>query len=201
MDLLVGSGLVGYAPRPADPQLANPGNVATCKMLSDTIYTYSIFVGGENSKCLSVLSGGQIDKHGNINSTRMSKEVFLSGSGGANDGINAREVVVVMPQSPSRLVNRVEYVTCPGDRVTALITTMGVFEKSEDSNELMLTGYFPELSGPTPEEKIKKIRENSACDFQVSSKVREVAPVTVEELVMLRMLDPEGHFIKDKHSP
>ena len=94
-----------------------------------------------------------------------------------------------------------EYVTCLGDRVTALITTMGVFEKSEDSNELMLTGYFPELSGPTPEEKIKKIRENSTCDFQVSSKVREVVPVTVEELVILRMLDPEGHFIKDKHSP
>ena len=72
-ELGTGNGQIGYTPVPGEPILASEAGVRRSKMLTDTIMMQGVFVGGENNKCLSILGAGQMDKHGNINSTKTSK--------------------------------------------------------------------------------------------------------------------------------
>ncbi len=52
-------------------------------------------------------------------------------------GVGADEVVVVATLAPRRTVEEVPYVTSPGDRVRALVTDLGTFERRE--GRLVLT--------------------------------------------------------------
>ena len=80
-NLLLGSGFWGYAPRPGDPSVLNLSTMATCKMMTDVVDAYGVLVGSDNSKCLAVIGGGEIDKNGNINSTKIPGRLYLAGSG------------------------------------------------------------------------------------------------------------------------
>jgi acyl CoA:acetate/3-ketoacid CoA transferase alpha subunit/acyl CoA:acetate/3-ketoacid CoA transferase beta subunit len=195
LDLILGSGLLGLAPRPGDPQLLiNIFNFPTYKMIGDIIDVYGVMVGGKYSRCLSILGAGQIDKFGNINSTKVSGDLYLTGAGGAGDAVNAPEVVVVTAQSARRYLDRVEYISCSGKNVTTVISDWGIFEKLSDG-ELTLTSYFPRL--PSREENIKKIKEICGWELKIAADLKEISPPTEEELIMLRLLDPEGLFTKD----
>jgi acyl CoA:acetate/3-ketoacid CoA transferase len=98
-NLLLGSGFWGYAPRPGDPSVLSISTMATCKMMTNVVDAYGVFVGSDNSKCLAVIGGAEIDKYGNINSTKIPGKLYLAGSGGGNDAVNAAEVMVVMNQT------------------------------------------------------------------------------------------------------
>ena len=66
--------------------LISPANMATAKMISDSLDLHGVGAGGINSRCLGVMGAGQIDKNGNINSTiirsRKGKDIYLAGAGG-----------------------------------------------------------------------------------------------------------------------
>ena len=195
VNIMAEVGFLGYTPRPGDPFIFNFGNLPTCKMLTDVENVLGIFVGSEGNRCLGLLGAGQIDKCGNINSTKISEKIYLTGSGGANDvASTACEVMAVVEQSRNRFVEGVPYITCRGDKVKILVSTMGVFEKLGDAPEFMLTQYFP-ISGLTPTETINRIRENCGWDLKVFPNITEVDAPTVKELVMLRLFDPRGNFI------
>ena len=137
-----------------------------------------------------------MDKFGNINSTMISEDVYLTGSGGANDvASGAKEVVLVMQQSARRFLEKVPYITAPGHRVTTLVSSMGVFEKLDNDAEFTLTKYFtnPDLS--SKEEAIKAIKENCGWDLKVSENLEQVAPPALEELRLLRIFDPNKYYI------
>lgn len=194
-ELIMGSGWYGYAPRPGDPWLFNPCNIATCKMIGEVTDAYGVWVGADN-QCLSVLGAGQIDKHGNINSTRITPELFLIGSGGSNDAANAKEVIVIAPQSAKRFVEKVSYITCPGQNVKTLVSTKGIFEKLGCDNDFSLTGCFS-----TPnirrDKEIEEIRKECGWQLKVSPNLSEIPAPDRDELLALRLLDPEGYFTKD----
>jgi glutaconate CoA-transferase subunit B len=66
------------------------------------------------------LGAAQVDRHGNINTTVIGPyaepTVRLPGSGGACEiAINAREVFVIMRQSPRSFVERIDFRTSPGN--------------------------------------------------------------------------------------
>jgi 3-oxoacid CoA-transferase subunit A len=159
-------------------------------MVTDTIITHGVFVGGETSKCLSVLGTGQIDKHGNINSTLTSDGQFLVGSGGANDSVNAREVIVILNQTKDRFQDSLSYITGSGNRVKKVISTMGVFKKSERASELYLAACFPDPNISGMKEQIKQIQDNCGWSLKVSDDIHEVQKPTPEELALLRRLLP-----------
>jgi acyl CoA:acetate/3-ketoacid CoA transferase beta subunit len=165
-------------------------------MISDVVNTYGIFIGGRQGNSISILSAAQIDKHGNLNSTRTSPESYLVGSGGSNDAVNAKEVLLMMPQSRDRLVDNVYYVTCPGNKARVLVTDMGIFQKLDD--EFILTNYFPSLAIASSEEAISQIRQNCGWELKISSEIAEVPPPSQEELLLLRTFDPQGHFTKGR---
>lgn len=196
VELALGSGMLGYVPRPSDPLVISVLNAGTAKMLTDASNMYGFIICGKNSKCLSVLGASQIDKYGNLNTTKVSRDMYLIGSGGSNDNASgASEVLAVVPQSEKRCVEKIDYITCPGKKVKTLITTMGVFEKG-GGEVFMLTGYFHNPRLHSPETLIEKVSENCGWELRFSKDMKKIPPPNEDELLTLRLLDPHGYLLK-----
>ncbi len=193
VEVMAEVGMVGYAPRPAEPFVFSFRNFPTCKMLTDIVHTMGIFMGGAENRCLGSLAAGQIDKHGNINSTIVPGALYITGSGGANDiTSSAREVVVTLAQSPARFVDKVPYVTAPGARVSTVVSDLGVFEKPEPLGELVLTGLVGE-GAEAP--RVAAARERCGWDLRVAPALRRFPPPTGDDLKLVRMFDPRRYFL------
>jgi acyl CoA:acetate/3-ketoacid CoA transferase alpha subunit len=193
VEVMAEVGMIGYLPRPAEPFVFGYRNLPTCKMLTDIVHTLGIFMGGAQNRCIGSLAAGQIDKHGNINSTVVPGALYITGSGGANDIASAaREVVVTLAQSPARFVDKVPYVTAPGARVTAVVSDLGVYEKGEPHGELVLTGVY----ATRPErEAVDAARAACGWELRVAPALRRVEPPTTEELRLMRVFDPHRYFL------
>lgn len=193
VEIMAETGMVGYLPRPAEPFVFSFRNFPSCKMLTDIIHTMGIFMGGGENRCLGSLAAGQIDKHGNINSTLVPGSLYITGSGGANDiTSSAREVVVTLAQSRNRFVDKVPYVTAPGARVSTVVSDLGVFAKREPHGELVLTGVL----GDGPERPlVEAARQRCGWELTVAPSLRRFEPPTADELRLIRMLDPRRYFL------
>lgn len=187
-ELGTGNGQIGYTPVRGESILASEAGVRSSKMLTDTVMMQGVFVGGANNKCLSILGAGQVDPFGNINSTKTSKGKFLVGSGGANDALNAREVILCLDQSKDRFVEKLPYVTGSGNAVTAVVSTMGVFRKSSPQGELHLAACFPSPHGRSLEERVKEIQNHCGWNLKTALVVEEAKRPSREELHLLRWL-------------
>lgn len=192
--LLAETGMYGYDPRPSDPFLTSYRNLPTCTLLTDVFEALGLHGCGGTNACAGAIGAGEIDRFGNVNSTRATTGDFLVGSGGANDIVTAAaETVVIAAQRVQTFVEKVSYVTSPGARIRCVISTLGRFEKL-DGKELVLTGYFP-AAGRNREEAVAEIRKRCGWDLQVAEKLEELAPASAEELAMLRVFDPERFFL------
>jgi len=109
------------------------------------------------------LGAAQIDRFGNLNSTVIGDysqpAVRLPGAGGAPEiATYAREVLIVMKQSPRSFVARLDFRTsagylegdgarrahgCPGGGPRAVITDFGVLRPDPHTQELELAGLYP----------------------------------------------------------
>ena len=194
IDLITGTGQVGFAPRPGDPFLMSLSNVMACKILTDSIELYGTFVGGANNRCLSVLGTAQIDQYGNLNTVKMG-DLYFIGVGGAGDAISACETLAVARQSRERFLERVDFVGCPGQSIKTLVTDLGVFQKLEGEETFTVTKYFAHPSVLGKEDRLREIKERCGWDLKVGEVLEEVLPPTSEELSILRSLDPERFFI------
>jgi glutaconate CoA-transferase subunit B len=112
------------------------------------------------------LGAAQIDRFGNLNSTVVGEyahpKVRLPGAGGAPEiATHAREVLVVMKQSPRSFVAHLDFRTscgyldgagarrasgCPGLGPRAVITDFGILRPHPESDELQLTSIYPNVS-------------------------------------------------------
>jgi len=188
IELITGNGLIGYSPLPGESVLSSEAGVRSAKILTDTVMTHGVFVGGRNSRCLSVLGAGQIDQFGNINSTKTSSGKFLVGSGGANDSVNAREVIVALKQSKDRFAEKLLFITGRGDAVTTVISTMGVFRKEKHGKTLRLEACFPGEWAPGIEEKIKAVESQCGWPLEKAQSIEEIAAPSTDELELLHWL-------------
>ncbi|MBU1671070.1 MAG: hypothetical protein KKF41_04205 [Actinobacteria bacterium] len=193
-DLIAEVGFFGYSPQPADPFIFNLRNVPQCTMLTDINDILGSLVGAPSNRCIGSLGAGQVDRRGNINSTAIpDMKLLLVGSGGAADvAAGAKDVVILTDHLPFRLVEKVPYVTCPGERITAVVTTRGLLEKRD--GELVLTGYFPSADGDR-EAALAAARETCGWDLKVADDVAEIEVPSVEELRFARMFDPHQYFL------
>ncbi|HEX4492742.1 MAG TPA: CoA-transferase [Acidimicrobiia bacterium] len=187
-------GLWGYDPVPADPFVLNHRNFPSATMLSDAPTVLGSLVGGYGTRTIGCLGGAQIDRAGNINSTLVPGGAFLVGSGGGNDVASvAEECIVVATLSPIRTPLECGYVTSPGRSVRALVTDLGLLEKSE-RGELVLTAV-PE--GPEPiAERVERARAECGWELEVAATVGELDAVTADEVNTLRRWDPRGWFLR-----
>ncbi|MGC9323823.1 MAG: CoA-transferase subunit beta [Desulfomonilia bacterium] len=151
------------------------------------------------------LSGSQVDKFGNINTTVIgdyhNPKSRLPGSGGANPiGSLARKVLIIALHDKRRLAERVDFITTPGyidgpgarEKVglppdtgpAVIITNKAVLRFDQETKEAYLASYHP---GST----IDEIVSLTPWDLAVADDVHETEPPREEELrVMREILDP-----------
>jgi glutaconate CoA-transferase subunit B len=134
------------------------------------------------------LGAAQIDRHGNLNSTVIgdyeAPEVRLPGAGGAPEiATQAREVFVMLRQSPRTFVERLDFRTTSGERVTVVVTDLGILEPRD--GELTLTRLHP---GATADQA----RAAAGWPLRVADDVGETKPPGERELVALRALRAKG---------
>ena len=193
------TGMYGHDPRPADPFLVNYRNMPTTTLLSDVFETLGLHACGASNRCLTTLGAGQLDRFGNVNSSWNADGSFIVGSGGANDLANASsELLIVAPQRKATFRERVDFVTSPGTRVAAVVSTMGVFEKRGDGaagdDELVLTACFAS-AGESREEVVEKIRERCGWELPIADELTWLEPASEDELATLRVFDPARSFL------
>ena len=196
VDIMAEIGMFGYLPRASDPFIFSYHSMPTCKILNNIETMLGVFVGGSSNQCLGVLAGGQIDKYGNVNSTKLPGITYLVGSGGANDIANGnKETVIVIRSGKQRLVDKVPYITYSGKNVTTLVTDVGVFEKIDNEETFTLTTYIPSRPKQAIKEAIAEIEEKVGWKLKAAPNLKEAQPLAREELTLLRLFDPEGFFI------
>ena len=180
VQLVRGTGAIGWVPRPGDPA----AETASAVMLAGTHDAYGTIVGGEGSRSLAVLSAAQVDANGNLNSSFVEETgMMLTGSGGANDAASlATESFVVCRFRPDRFPLQVDYVTCPGTRVTTVITDVGIFSRPRDDSPLELTSYLME-----PDDRMRGLVEALVrSGWRVSERAQVEPQITPRELELVR---------------
>ncbi|MGB9735653.1 MAG: CoA-transferase [bacterium] len=193
VELIAEVGFYGYYPRPGNPFIFNFANIPTCKMLTSAFDALGLMVGGYANKTIGIMGAGQVDRYGNVNSTRVG-DVFLVGSGGGNDvSAGARETIVVCPLNPMRVVDKVSYITAPGEKIRTLVTDMGVFEK-DHNNELVFTRY-PYKKDMDIDAHIRTVKEKTGWDVKISPTLKSLDYPSAETLITMRLFDPKKAFL------
>jgi len=188
--LLVELGVYGMVPPPGQPFLVPVRGMESCPMLTDVLSVLGFIA--SNTNMLGSLSAGQVDKHGNINSTKVG-DFFLFGSGGANDvSMKAKEIVVTVLQDPRRLVEEVPYITCPGMNVKKLVTDRAVFEKVDE--ELVLTKIYAE-KGESEHEAVEAILQSMGWTPKRTEMLVRLDAPKQDETLLLRCFDPQRYFL------
>ncbi|MCH2173776.1 glutaconate CoA-transferase [Myxococcota bacterium] len=190
---LAETGMVGHDPRPADPFLVNYRNLPTTTLLTDVMEALGLYACGGANRCLATLGAGQIDRCGNVNSSWNADGSFIVGSGGANDLANAaRETVIVARQRAQTFVEKVDFVTSHGERVSRVISHMGIYERQD--GELVLTAVFEGVAEDL-ESAVDLIRAHCGWALRVSPAVEIRPSASAEELALLRVFAPERSFL------
>jgi acyl CoA:acetate/3-ketoacid CoA transferase alpha subunit/acyl CoA:acetate/3-ketoacid CoA transferase beta subunit len=185
-------GLWGYTPTPADPYIFNHRVFPGSPLLADASTVLGMVVGGPGTRTIACLGAAQVDRDGNLNSTLIPGGPFLVGSGGANDvASRAAACVVVALARPDRLVERVGFITSPGERVTSVVTDLGVLRRLDGTLQVAAVP-----SGPGPvAERVRSLAAACGWDVAVAGSVSELEPVTSDEVLALRRYDPERLFL------
>jgi len=156
------------------------------------------------------LGAAQIDRFANLNSTVIGDyarpKTRLPGAGGAPEiAANARQIFIVLKQTPRAFVPRLDFCSsagfmdgrgararsgAPGKGPQVVITDLGVLRPEPGSEELRLVGLY---EGATVDQAVKA----TGWPLRVADTLEVVAPPTHEELQVLRDLHART---KDAHS-
>ena len=198
--LIYESGTVGTQPAVlplsiGDSELAE---TATCIVPLPEIFAHYLQRGRID---VGFLGAAQIDRFANLNSTVIGSyahpKVRLPGSGGAPEIASyAREVLIVMKQSPRSFVAQLDFRTScgyleggetravsgsPGTGPAAVITDFGVLRPNPRTLELELAALYPDVS-------IEAARAATGWPLRVSQALAVVPPPECRELEVLRDL-------------
>jgi len=148
------------------------------------------------------LGAAQIDRFGNLNTTVIGDysrpSVRLPGAGGAPEvATYARELLIVMKQTPRSFVPRLDFRTtcgylgggderaaagCPGAGPKAVITDFGVLRPHPDSRELELAALYPGVS-------VEAARAATGWPLRIAADLETLPVPAPEVLAALRDLN------------
>ena len=198
--LIYESGAIGTQPSVlplsiGDGELAE---TATVVVSLPEIFSYWLQAGRID---LGFLGAAQIDRFGNLNTTVIGgygrPKTRLPGAGGAPEiALHAKEIFVVLKQSPRSFVAKLDFCTSAGffngygeraRRAIAgagpqvVITDLGVFTPAADSQELTLLARYDNVS-------VDKISQATGWPLAIADNIDVVATPTADELRVLRDL-------------
>jgi glutaconate CoA-transferase subunit B len=184
--LVYESGTIGSKPRTVPLSIGDGELAETADAVVSVpeIFNYWLQPGRVD---VGFLGAAELDRRGDINTTVIGSydhpTVRLPGAGGAPEiAASCGRVLVVMRQSTRAFVERVGFRTSLGDRVTTVITDIGVLDRDPDRAELVLTALHP---GAT----VDDARAATGWDLAVAPDLSATAPPTADELAVLRELE------------
>ena len=200
----IGSRLAHLPMSVGDPRTVRGAAVAAG--LSE-VFTYLLQAGRVD---VGFISGAQIDRYGNINSTAIGEDyrhpkVRFPGSGGSCDiACLAQRTVIIAQHEKRRLPEKIDYVTSPGwleggdsrrkaglirGGPAVLVTTKAVLRFRTQSREAYLASYHPGLTA-------QAVADDTGFQLDIADATETPIP-TAEELHILRdVVDPERVFLK-----
>jgi len=188
------SGVVGAVPSRlptsvADPSVV-PGSLSVVSV-SDIFHHY--LQGGLID--IGLLSGAQIDKHGNINSTVLgdykNPQDRLPGSGGACEiAIHSKKLMIIMPMTKRTFVEKCDFITSPGFPTNKspyiVVTNMGVCEFKD--GEMVLTELCPGVT-------IENVKASCGWNLKEASPIKTSIAPTPEVTSLLKKIDPTKIYL------
>jgi glutaconate CoA-transferase subunit B len=181
--LVYESGTIGAKPR-ALPLSIGDGELAeTADAVVSVPEMFGYWLQGGRID-VGFLGAAQIDRRANLNSTVIgaydAPTVRLPGGGGAPEiATAARDVFVMLRQSPRTFVERLDFRTSAGDRVRVVVTDLGVLEPVD--GELTLTRVHPGVDA-------EQARAACGWELRVAADLSETVAPTGDELAALRAL-------------
>jgi len=200
--LMMESGIIDFEPL---LPLNHIADAHACRGFSYATDLFSIFTAtyrGYVDVCF--LGVGQIDKHGNLNTTVIGDyyrpTLRLPGSGGAADFISYAKRTVLTMRGGS-FVEKLDYFTSPGyldggnsrdesglfprgTGPTMLLNTKGVFRFDAETKEMYLARIHPGVS-------LASVRKDIPWDLRVAPDLAETTPPTDDEIDFIRRFAPE----------
>ena len=200
LTLIYESGTIGTRPTVLPLSI---GDGELCTRALTTVSVPEIFrywlQGGHIS--IGFLSGAQVDRFGNLNSTVIGSyerpKVRLPGAGGAPEiATSCGEVFIIMRQTRRAFVSRLDFLTTLGHGEgaehrrrsgfvthgpTKVITDLCVMEPERASKELVVTSLHPGVT-------MDRVSQETGWDVQFSATLSETPPPTRSELETLRDL-------------
>jgi glutaconate CoA-transferase subunit B len=133
------------------------------------------------------LGAAQLDRRGDINTTVIGAydrpTVRLPGAGGAPEiAASCRRVVVIVRQSRRTFVDRLSFRTSLGDRVTTVITDLGMLRRDPCDGDLVLTHVHPGVT-------LADVQAATGWPLRVDDDLAVTDPPTPDQLAVLRALE------------
>jgi acyl CoA:acetate/3-ketoacid CoA transferase alpha subunit/acyl CoA:acetate/3-ketoacid CoA transferase beta subunit len=192
VELVAETGMVGFRPVPGDPYLFSRPNAASALFHSSFVHTLGVIAGPAARRCLALLAAAQVDRAGNVNSSRSADGRFIVGSGGANDlASGAASCLVVMPLKPGRFVEKLPFTTTPIRQLAGVATDLGVLERAGQGagGALRIASVMCERG--RERETVDEIRRRAGQDLPLAENLSRQDPPLAHELERLRSFDPK----------
>jgi len=192
LELVYEAGVFGAQPARLPLSIGDPTIVTRATAVTSMFELFGYYLQGGLID-VGFLGAAQIDRHGNINTTVIGEygapATRLPGSGGACEiAINAKQVFVIVRQSPRSFVERLDFRTSVGTRVSAVITDLGVFHQAD--GELRLDALHPNVT-------LEQATAAMGWTPKIASSLAETIAPTAEELRLIRdELDPAGVYTR-----
>jgi glutaconate CoA-transferase subunit B len=147
------------------------------------------------------LSGAQVDRYGNLNSTVIGPygkpKVRLPGAGGATEiATSCGRIFMIMRHHPRAMVDKLDFLTTLGHGPTGqerrrlgiltagpvlLVTDLCIMEPEPETNEFVVTALHPSVTQ-------EQVIQNTGWNVRFASNLRETEPPSTGELEALREL-------------
>jgi len=192
LELVYEAGVFGAQPARLPLSIGDPTIVTRATAVTSMFELFGYYLQGGLID-VGFLGAAQIDRHANINTTVIGDykqpKTRLPGSGGACEiALNAKQVFVIVRQSKRSFVDRLDFMTSVGDRVSVVVTDLGIYRMAH--GELQLELLHPGVS-------LEQVRDSMGWDPAVADDLAETPAPTADELRLIREeLDPAGVYTK-----
>jgi hypothetical protein len=173
-------------------------NAARARRLTGIDDILGVLACGADNRCIAALGAAQVDRRGNLNTTRLAGQLLV-GAGGASDvAASVEEVVVLTRHSPGRLVDAVDYVTSPGHAVGSVVTERGVLTRpgarGARRGETWTIASLAGEPGQSVACGVAAVTRDCPWPLVAAGDLGFAAPITADEARLLDRLDPAGKY-------
>jgi glutaconate CoA-transferase, subunit B len=185
--LIYESGTIGAKPYHVPLSIGDSELAETADLVVSVPEIFNYWIGPGRVQT-AFLGAAQIDHRANLNSTVIGDydrpRTRLPGAGGAPEiATGCPEVLVIMPHNRRTFVDRLDFLTTPGEHTTLVITDLGILERQD--GELILVSVHPGVG-------VDQVREQTGWDLKIAADLATTPAATAKELAALEELQGRG---------